>query len=142
MTRAHYIVRLSKRTLIPGRSLAFRRGEEDPASVREIRVEDEDEAHQLARTMPCGGLSTVFKVQRNGRRDVISSGFDNNGFASPEERERLNVDGILSLVEQIARMQTEEETGNGMASEDAIDTVNRLIHEARRLTGKSLTQSA
>jgi hypothetical protein len=42
---------------------------------------------------------------------------------------------LLGFAAQIARMTTGGEKRYGMASEDAIDTVNSLIAEARKLTG-------
>lgn len=43
---------------------------------------------------------------------------------------------LLEFVEMIARMQTENESG-GIASEDAIATVNDLIETARPLVAKA-----
>jgi len=122
MPRTHYIVRLSKRAFIPGRSLTFRRGDEDPASVVEIQTEDLNEAERLARAPHDGCLAAITKVHRNGRQEKISSGFNMTGFASPEERARLDIGDLLDFVERIASM----EQADGRA----------LIEEARALLAK------
>lgn len=45
---------------------------------------------------------------------------------------------LLAFVEHVAGLTTEEEYGeDGMASEDAIATVNSLIHAARKLAAKA-----
>jgi len=102
MPRTHYIVRLSKQALVPGRSLTFRRGEEVPASVTEIRTEDEAEASRLAQMPYDGCLATVTKVHRNGDHETISSGWNATGYASPDERQRLDIGDILDFVERLA----------------------------------------
>lgn len=110
MARTHYIVRLSKRALVPGRSLTFRRGDEVPASVSEIRTEDLDEAERIAHARPSydGDLTRITKVHRNGDQEVISSGWNGNGCASPEERNRLDVGDILDFVARLAEAGNEE----------------------------------
>jgi hypothetical protein len=42
---------------------------------------------------------------------------------------------LLGFAAQIANMTAEEEMADGMPSEDAVETVNSLIAEARKLTG-------
>lgn len=42
---------------------------------------------------------------------------------------------LLQFAEQIARFYNERETEGGLAWEDAVETVNSLIAEARKLTG-------
>jgi hypothetical protein len=110
MPRTHYIVRLSKRALVPGRSLTFGRGEEIPASVTEVRTEDYDEAERIAHGRPSfdGDLTRITKVHRNGDQEVVSSGFNGSGFASPEERQRLDIGDVLDFVARLAAAGNEE----------------------------------
>ena len=42
---------------------------------------------------------------------------------------------LLQFAEQIASLYNERETKGGLAWEDAVETVNSLIAEARKLTG-------
>lgn len=108
MPRTHYIVRLSKRKLIPGTSLAYTRGDEVPASINETRFEDEQQAELYVRDCDTmrydGALVTIFKVNRKGVRTVRTSGFNNNGMPNPDERRRLDMTDVIQFVEDVAKL--------------------------------------
>jgi hypothetical protein len=96
----------------------------------EIRIPgpaDEEKIKPFAMVMAMAYPEALVEIAENG----IRTGASANSASDAVDR----MANLVAFVDQLARTKTEEETENGMASEDAIATVNDLIETARRLTG-------